>query len=70
MAQITDYGKSVKKRLIDLGQSQAWLIDQIKERTGLFCDNSYLYKIFIGERNTATIVTAINEILDLPEQAG
>jgi len=70
MAQVTAYGKSVKKRLIDIGQSQEWLICQIKEKTGLFCDGGYLYKIFVGERNAPSIVAAINEILELPEQAG
>lgn len=70
MAQVTDYGKSVKKRLIDIGQSQEWLIRQIKEKTGLFCDGGYLYKIFIGERNAPSIVSAINEILELHDQAG
>ncbi len=68
MAQVTDYGKSVKKRLIDIGQSQEWLIRQVKEKTGLFCDGGYLYKIFIGERNAPSIVSAINEILELGKE--
>ena len=65
MAQLTVYGKEVKKRLIDIGQSQEWLICKIKEKTGLFCDGGYLYKIFVGERNAPSIVAAINEILEL-----
>lgn len=68
MAQLTAYGKEVKKRLIDIGQPQEWLIGQIKEKTGLFCDAGYLYKIFTGDRNAPTIVTAINEILGIKER--
>lgn len=43
-------------------ESQEWLISQIRGRTGLFCDGGYLYKIFVGERNALSIVSAINEI--------
>lgn len=68
MAQLTAYGKEVKKRLIDIGQSQEWLISQIRERTGLFCDAGYLYKIFVGERNAPSIVGAINEILHVGKE--
>lgn len=70
MVQLTDFGKSVKKNLIDLGQSQEWLIEQIRAKTGMFCDSGYLYKIFSGQRNAPAIVKAINEILDLSERAG
>ncbi len=68
MAQLTVYGKEVKKRLIDIGQSQEWLIGQIRDKTGLFCDGGYLYKILVGERNAPSIVNAINEILGLGEE--
>lgn len=67
MIQLTAYGKDVKKRLIDIGQSQEWLAGQVREKTGLFCDTAYLYKILIGERNPPSIVSAINEILE-PEK--
>lgn len=69
MAQLTVFGKEIKKRLVDLDQSQEWLIRKIREKTGMFFDSSYLYKIMIGERKAPSIVAAINEILDLPEQA-
>lgn len=70
MIQLTAYGKDVKKRLIDIGQSQEWLAGQVKEKTGLFCDTAYLYKILIGERNPPSIVSAINEILELGKETG
>ena len=68
MAQLTEYGKNVKKRLIDVGQSQEWLAGQVREKTGLFCDTAYLYKILAGERNPPSIVNAINEILGLGKE--
>ena len=69
MTQITDYGKKVKKSLIDLGEPQTWLINQVKGKTGLYFDDSYLYKIMVGTLKTPGIIQAINEILDLKEDA-
>lgn len=68
MVQITAYGKQIKKRLVDLDQSQSWLIEEVKERTGMFFDSGYLHKIMTGERKAQTVVSAINEILELPRK--
>lgn len=66
MAQLTDFGKTIEKRLIDLGQPKKWLIEQVCEKTGLYFDDSYLYKIRTGKLTTPSVVSAINEILELP----
>ena len=66
MAQITAFGKDIKKKLIDLERPQVWLIEQVKERTGLYFDDSYLYKIQTGQLATPKIVSAIRDILELP----
>lgn len=68
MANLTDFGKAIKKRLIDLDKQQTWLIEQVRERTGLYFDDSYLYKIQVGRLATPKIVLAIQEILNLPGQ--
>lgn len=62
-----DFGKTVKKRLVDLDKTQKWLMEQIAEKTGLYIDGFYLYKILTGQRNAPKITAAIMEILDLPE---
>lgn len=67
MANINDFGKEVKKKLIDLGKTQSWLEVEIKERTGLFVDSGYLHKIFTGQRNAPKIVEAIKEILEIED---
>jgi hypothetical protein len=66
MARITDFGKSVKIKLLEDGHNQNWLIAQVREKTGLYFDSSYLWKIMHGESATPGIVRAIREILDLP----
>ena len=66
MAQATAFGKAIKTRLIDMDKKQSWLIEQVKERTGLDFDDAYLWKITRGKLKTPSIVTAIQEILDIP----
>jgi hypothetical protein len=67
MAQLTVFGKDIGKRLIDLDRPQVWLIDQVRQRTGLYFDDSYLYKIKTGQLATPKIVQAIRDILDIQE---
>lgn len=61
----TEYGKAVKIRLVDMDRTQAWLIERVKEKTGLYMDSSYMSKIYRGENNPPKIIAAINEILEL-----
>lgn len=63
----TDFGKQVKKKLIDIDQRQKWLIEKVQERTGLFLDVSYFQKIMRGERHPQKIVDAICEILEIED---
>lgn len=66
----TEFGKSVKKRLIDLGQNQEWLYAQVREKTGMYFDSSYLYKIMTGRCSPEKMVRAISEVLDIPVESG
>ena len=50
----TDFGKQVRIRLIEMGKTQEWLIDQVKERTGDFFDSSYLHRILTGKLSAET----------------
>lgn len=63
----TAFGKAIKKRLIDLDRPQKWLIEQVRDKTGLYFDDSYLHKIVTGKLTTPRIVAAITEILGIPE---
>ena len=64
-----EFKKTVLKKLVDLDKNQKWLLSEIHEKTGLYCDNSYLNKILSGQRAAPKIVSAIKEILDLKEDA-
>ena len=69
MAHYTNFGLEVKTKLLGPpARTQDWLVEQVKESTGLYVDDSYISKILTGQRNAPKIVHAIREILDLPEQ--
>lgn len=61
----TDFGKKVKVALVEHSQTQEWLIAQVRDKTGLYFDSSYLNKIMTGKNENEKIVSAIKEILSL-----
>ena len=65
MAQVTAFGKQVKKRLVDMDKDQGWLIEEVRKKTGLFFDGGYLWKILAGVRPAPKVTIAIAEILNL-----
>ena len=69
VTDITPYGKQIKMRLIDMNQSQSWLVDEVKKRTGLYFDSRYLHKALTGKRVSSHILEAINVILDINSEA-
>ena len=67
-SKFTDFGLCVKTKLLQQGKEQKWLEETVSEKTGLFVDNGYMYKILTGQRNAPKIVDAICEILNIQEQ--
>lgn len=64
-ATISPFGKEIKHRLIDTDKRQAWLIEQVKEKTGLYFDSSYLHKVMTDQEHSPRIIGAICEILGI-----
>ena len=67
LSKFSDFGLCVKTKLLHLGKDQKWLEEAITDKTGLFVDSGYMYKILTGQRNAPKIVAAIREILDIKE---
>lgn len=67
LSKFSDFGLCVKTELLRMGKEQKWLEEEITERTGLYTDSGYLYKILTGQRNAPKIVEAICEILNIQE---
>lgn len=63
MANLTLFGKECKKRLIDLDKPQTWLIEQVRAATGLYFDDSYLYKIQTGRYRRLKLLQQLKRFL-------
>lgn len=63
LSKFTDFGLCVKTELLRMGKEQKWLEEAVSEKTGLFVDGGYMYKILTGQRKAPKIVAAICEIL-------
>lgn len=66
-SKFSDFGLCVKTELLRQGKEQKWLEEAVSEKTGLYVDSGYIYKILTGKRNAPKIVAAICEILNIPE---
>lgn len=64
-SKFSDFGLAVKTKLLQLGRDQKWLETVVSEKTGLYVDSGYMYKILTGQRSAPKIVTAIREILEI-----
>ena len=65
MSKFSDFGLKVKMQLLQNGKDQKWLEEAVSEKTGLFVDGGYMYKILTGQRKAPKIVAAICEILNI-----
>ncbi len=63
--QMTPLGIAMKIKLMQMGQTQAWLIQQCKHMTGMYVDCSNLHKIMTGQLNSPKLEHAIKTILQL-----
>ena len=68
MSKFSDFGLRVKMQLLQTGKDQKWLEEAVSEKTGLYVDGGYMYKILTGQRNAPKIVAAICEILEIKEK--
>ena len=68
LSKFSDFGLRVKTELLRIGKEQKWLEEAVAEKTGLFVDGGYMYKILTGQRSAPKIVAAIREILNIQEE--
>ena len=63
-----EFRLAVKHRLIDLGKTQTWLISEYRARTGKWCDNSYLKRLYDGKIHPDEPIRVIKDILGITEE--
>ena len=64
----SDFELEVKMKLLQRGMKQTDLIQAVQSDTGLFLDDSYLYKILRGERKPEKIIQSICKILEIEQK--
>lgn len=64
---LCEFGKAVKMRLIETGQTQKWLTEQVCEKTGLYFDGYYLHRVLVGDSKNPKVLNAIKEVLEMEE---
>lgn len=62
-------GITVKRRLKELGQTQQWLIGQVRLHTDKYLDSSNLYKLMTGQYHSKELEAAIKKVLQYPNPA-
>lgn len=70
--KFTPFGLCVKTELLKRGKPQKWLEEAVSKKTGMYVDDSVIYKILTGNSKRPKIVSAICETLDINdvEQGG
>ncbi len=66
---ISDFGKSIKLKLIEINKTQNWLICELqKNLPNNYIDGSLLYKIIVGDISKGKVVDEIKKILELKSE--
>lgn len=63
MVRKTELAKRVLVQLMQRDMTQAELIEEVKKRSGMYCDYNVLNRWFRGENVSERIVNAVNDIL-------
>ena len=62
------FSKEVKRRLVDIEQSQTWLAQMVSKDTGLKVDDAYLSNILSGRKKSKKIISSIKKILEIGKE--
>lgn len=63
--KLCEFGKEIKKKLVDIDKTHEWLILKVAADTELYFDRSYLHKVMVGKLATPKIIASISKILEL-----
>lgn len=67
MVTYTEFGREVKKALVDRGMTGVWLVEQVRLRTEMYFDPPYLSRLLRGQKRSRVFEDAIREVLGLGE---
>jgi hypothetical protein len=61
-------GMQIKISLLNLNETQEWLIKKAREKTGMYVDSSNLYKLMTGQLHSKRLESAVREILNIHDE--
>lgn len=62
---LSPFGLEVKIAMLKRGMKQVELIELVKQDTGLYVDDSYMYKILHGDRSAPRVAQSICRVLNI-----
>lgn len=65
MDRLSDFGFAIKIKLLQKNKKQAWLIDKLRNETGMYVDSSLMHKISVGKYPKSKLIPAIKKILSM-----
>lgn len=68
LSKFSDFGLCVKVKLLQKQKTQKWLAEEVTNKTGLYVDSGYMYKILTSQRAAPKVVDAICEILSIEQE--
>ena len=68
LTKFSDFGLCVKVKLLQKQKTQKWLAEEVTNKTGLYVDSGYMYKILTSQRAAPKVVDAICEILSIEQE--
>jgi hypothetical protein len=66
--KFTPFGISVRAKLFEIGQTQEWLNEQCRIKTGMYVDSGRMYRVLTGKSKSPRIETAIRETLGMSDE--
>ena len=62
----SDFGRSIKKKLVENNKNQNWLLDELRKRLpDMYIDSSLIHKIIVGEVSSGRVVEEIHNIFEI-----
>ncbi len=62
----SEFGKAIKKKLVDMDKTQNWLIEELRQRApDAYVDGSLIHKILVGTVASGKVVDEIKAILQI-----
>lgn len=64
--ELTEFGRKIEIGLISFNQTQEWLIEEVRKKSGMYVDRSIMHKIKTGQVKDSALNNYIRDVLEMP----